>query len=466
MTDYGHDLLFGLFVPPEVTRHTAVTSLAVRADMLGLDLFAVQDHPYQPTFLDTWTLLSTLASRTSRIRLLPDVASLPLRPPVQLARSVASLDVLSGGRVELGLGAGAFWDGIEAEGGPRRSPGQALHALAEAVEVIRGMWSPVESVRFSGDYYHVNGAAPGPLPAHDIGIWIGGYGPRMLRLIGSLADGWLPSTGYLPLDEVGERSRIIDEAAEESGRDPGAVRRVLNLSEDLSVELLTELALVHGFSGFVQAVSPTSLVAARRFAEEVAPAVREAVARERGAAPVAPAPPDTRPTAPPSDAPITVTGRGNQELLLGIHNNLREEMGNLLDAVAQVSSGPTDIAAVRSQIQRLAMRQNFMSVGAFCSSYCRAVATHHTVEDLWVFPDLRTSEPGLEAVLERLEAEHVSISGLLDELDQALVAMIGEPRRISDVQVAAERLSDSLLSHLAYEEEQLLGPIGRLAVQI
>ena len=76
-----------------------------------------QDHPYQPRFLDTWTLLSVLAAQTSTVRLAPNVANLPLRPPAVLARSVASLDILSGGRVELGLGAGAFWDAIEANGG-------------------------------------------------------------------------------------------------------------------------------------------------------------------------------------------------------------------------------------------------------------------------------------------------------------------------------------------------------------
>ena len=84
------------------------------SEQAGLDLVTFQDHPYQPAFLDTWTLLSYVAARTSRVRLAPNVTNLPLRPPAVLARCVASLDLLSGGRVELGLGAGAFWDAIEA----------------------------------------------------------------------------------------------------------------------------------------------------------------------------------------------------------------------------------------------------------------------------------------------------------------------------------------------------------------
>ena len=74
------------------------------------------------------------------IRLTPNVLNLPLRPPAVLARSAASLDLLSGGRLELGLGAGAFWDAIEAMGGPRRSPGAGSRALAEAIEIIRATW--------------------------------------------------------------------------------------------------------------------------------------------------------------------------------------------------------------------------------------------------------------------------------------------------------------------------------------
>src|SRR5688500_5234024 len=94
----------------------------------GFDYVSVQDHPYNPGFYETWTLLTWIAATTERVKLYPNVANLPLRPPAMLAKAAASLDLLSGGRVELGLGAGAFWDPIAAMGGPRRAPGEALAA--------------------------------------------------------------------------------------------------------------------------------------------------------------------------------------------------------------------------------------------------------------------------------------------------------------------------------------------------
>src|ERR671914_2471722 len=139
MTDY-HALLFGSFLTPAAADLEHVVGLAQRCERLGLDLVTVQDHPYQPRFLDTWTLLSYIAARTHAVRLAANVTNLPLRPPAVLARSVASLDLLSGGRVDLGLGAGAFWDAIEAMGGRRLSPGQSVDALSEAIDVIRAVW--------------------------------------------------------------------------------------------------------------------------------------------------------------------------------------------------------------------------------------------------------------------------------------------------------------------------------------
>ena len=109
--------------------------------MAGLDLVTIQDHPYQAKHLDAWTLLSVIAARTTSVRVAPNVANLPLRPPVVLARSVATLDRLSGGRVELGLGTGAFWDAIVAAGGTRLTPGESIEALTEAMAVIRAVWA-------------------------------------------------------------------------------------------------------------------------------------------------------------------------------------------------------------------------------------------------------------------------------------------------------------------------------------
>src|SRR5688572_7682846 len=217
MPDLHHTIKFGYFLIPNAD--APLLLIAQEAERLGLDYVAVQDHPYQRRFVDTWTLLSMIAAGTERIGLFPDVANLPLRPPAVLAKAAASLDLLSGGRVELGLGAGGFWDAITAYGGPRRSPGEALAALGEAIEVIRLVWSGERNLRFAGTHYRLAGAHSGPVPAHPIGIWLGVYGPRALLLAGRLADGWVPSLRgeIAPLGEA--RVRLHDGAAE-AGRDP------------------------------------------------------------------------------------------------------------------------------------------------------------------------------------------------------------------------------------------------------
>ncbi|MEU7818398.1 LLM class flavin-dependent oxidoreductase [Pseudonocardia sp. NPDC049154] len=164
MPDHRHDLLFGAFVTPVADPPDRAVDLAVAAERAGLDLVAFQDHPYLPEFLDAWTLMSVVAARTERIRLTGDVLNLPLRPPAVLARSAASLDRLSGGRVELGLGTGAFWDGIEAMGGRRLKPGESVQALEEAIAILRGIWAADErgGVRVDGEFHHVAGAKRGP----------------------------------------------------------------------------------------------------------------------------------------------------------------------------------------------------------------------------------------------------------------------------------------------------------------
>ncbi|MGY1672417.1 LLM class flavin-dependent oxidoreductase [Geodermatophilus sp. SYSU D00710] len=295
MPDHGHALRFGAFVTPASADPQGVVGLAQAAERAGLDLLTFQDHPYQPRFLDTWTLLSYVAARTERIALAPNVLNLPLRPPAVVARAAASLDLLTGGRVELGLGSGAFWDAIAAMGGPRLSPGDAVTALEEAIDVIRGIWDVDDRapLRVPGTQHAVDGAKRGPRPAHRIPIWVGALRPRMLRLVGRRADGWLPSLSFLGADAVPAATAVIDRAAVDAGRSPADVVRLLNVSgtsaasgADLTgppsawAGRLAELALEAGFSTFVLASDDPGALA--RFGGEVAPAVREAVARERG----------------------------------------------------------------------------------------------------------------------------------------------------------------------------------------
>jgi alkanesulfonate monooxygenase SsuD/methylene tetrahydromethanopterin reductase-like flavin-dependent oxidoreductase (luciferase family) len=220
---------FGISLVPATERLDRTRELVHAADESGLDLVGIQDHPYQARFLDTWSLIPTLLAETKRISLFTDVANLPLRPPAVMAKAAASLDVLSGGRFELGLGAGGFPEVIAGFGGPRRSPGESVEALEEAIDVIRLLWSEERRVSFDGSYYRLEGAYPGPRPAHPIGIWVGAFKPRMLRLVGRKADGWLPSLGVLTRDELRAGNEQIDAAAEKAGRDPGSIRRIINV---------------------------------------------------------------------------------------------------------------------------------------------------------------------------------------------------------------------------------------------
>jgi alkanesulfonate monooxygenase SsuD/methylene tetrahydromethanopterin reductase-like flavin-dependent oxidoreductase (luciferase family) len=220
---------FGISIIPYTDSLDRNRELVRVADEGGLQLVGIQDHPYQHHFLDTFALVATLLAETRRISFFTDVGNLPLRPPAVMAKAAASLDVLSGGRFELGLGAGGFQDGIAGMGGLRRSPGESVEALEEAIEVIRLMWSAERSVSFEGRHYRLENARPGPLPVHPMGIWLGAFKPRMLRLVGRKADGWVPSLGVLSRDEMQAGHRQIDAAAEGAGRDPGQIRRVLNL---------------------------------------------------------------------------------------------------------------------------------------------------------------------------------------------------------------------------------------------
>jgi alkanesulfonate monooxygenase SsuD/methylene tetrahydromethanopterin reductase-like flavin-dependent oxidoreductase (luciferase family) len=215
-----------------------------------------------------------------------------------IAKAAASLDVLSGGRFELGIGAGYSWDAIVAMGGPRRSAGESVEALEEAIAVVRLFWSGQRGARFEGRYYTLEGVHAGPSPAHPIGVWIGAYRPRMLALTGRLGDGWIPSLRFAPPDRIPAMRPRVDAGAEEAGRDPREIRRLYNISgrigDDRSsegllrgpvsqwVEELTGFVLELGFDTFLFWPREDHASQVDRFAREVVPAVREAVARERG----------------------------------------------------------------------------------------------------------------------------------------------------------------------------------------
>ncbi|HEX3790394.1 MAG TPA: LLM class flavin-dependent oxidoreductase [Pseudonocardiaceae bacterium] len=298
MTDYGHELEFGALLEPPADRPQDVVALAELMEQIGLDVVSLSDHPYWPQRLDTMALLATIAARTTRVRVVANLANLPLRPPTTLARTAATIDILSGGRFELGIGTGAqqMWDLIVADGGPRHGAGESIEALEEAISIIRTLWTSPTPVTFTGRHYQLTDTPAGLAPAHDLGLWFGAYQPRLLRLTGRIADAWVPSSPFLPPEQLSTANQVIDDAATKAGRSPSDVRRVYNIGGEFTLsgkgflqgppavwaEQLAEVAIEHGMSVFLlyRAESADDL---RRLGEEVAPAVRELVAKERAA---------------------------------------------------------------------------------------------------------------------------------------------------------------------------------------
>jgi alkanesulfonate monooxygenase SsuD/methylene tetrahydromethanopterin reductase-like flavin-dependent oxidoreductase (luciferase family) len=283
---------FGLFVTPSAADYPSVVEQVMTAERGGLDLIGIQDHPYQRRFLDTFALIADLLARTERIRIFPDVANLPLRGPVMIAKAAASLDVMSGGRFELGIGAGTFWDSVAGMGGPRRRAAESFDALEEAMYVIRAALDGERVVRNDGQHYPVPGYPSGPLPAHRVEMWVGAYRRRGLDLIARLGDGWVPSLAYLPPEAFAAAAARLDAAAERAGRDPRGIRRLYNLSGVITdgaigdaplvgpVELWVErLLLWHlelGVDAFLFGPPDMTAREVERFATEIAPAVRAA----------------------------------------------------------------------------------------------------------------------------------------------------------------------------------------------
>lgn len=285
-----HDLTFGVAVTP--TADPLQLQLATRADELGLDLLAVQDHPYQSDHLEMWTYLTHLAAHTRRISLMPDVADLALRPPALLAKAATSLDVLSGGRVELAVGAGGIPDAIAAFGGTRHTPGELVDAAAEALRILRVGLDAGGPSRLDGRHHRTGGYRPGPRPPHRIGLWVGAQRPRLLRTIGELADGWVsPLNVYVAPDAVPAAQAAIDRGAEAAGRDPAAIRRIYNVigtidgaagvgldgTADHWARTLARWTEELGFDTYVFWPVADELDQLDRFARDVVPAVRDLV---------------------------------------------------------------------------------------------------------------------------------------------------------------------------------------------
>ena len=296
MTDYGHPITFGLSLYPSVDGLSETRQLARAADAAGLDYLAIQDHAYNPEFLDTWTLISFLAAETERISLVPDVADLQLRPPTILAKSAASLSLLTGGRIVLGVGGGATAGGIAAMGGVGRAGRDMLIFTEEALQIMRRALGG-GAVEFRGEQNIVEGYEAGPVPPSPIALWLGSAKPKMLAVTGRSSDGWVsPLNVYMGPRAVPAAQALIDEAARSAGREPSAVRRIYNVvgtigdvrsgsgligDVDTWVDELADYAIDLGFDTFIFWPRNEPLSQLTLFADEVVPRVRERVSERR-----------------------------------------------------------------------------------------------------------------------------------------------------------------------------------------
>jgi alkanesulfonate monooxygenase SsuD/methylene tetrahydromethanopterin reductase-like flavin-dependent oxidoreductase (luciferase family) len=282
-------MIIGVNVPASAAPGDDPVALAQAAERLGYDFVSTADHPCgrDPSY-EAVTMLTWIAARTSRIKVASRVLAVPFRRPAMVAKLAASLDLLSGGRLILGLGAGYSDDEIAALGGPVLSPAEKVDGLAEAIEVIRGAWTQPGYTR-RGRQHSVRELELEPRPARPIPVWLGTFGPRALAVTGRLADGWIPSLGYRPVEEFAAMRHRIDAAAEAAGRRPEDIRSLLNLgiridpdgeprpdlvtgSAQQVVRQLQDLARRYGFTGFNFLVKrPDDL---EQIAEEVLPELR------------------------------------------------------------------------------------------------------------------------------------------------------------------------------------------------
>jgi alkanesulfonate monooxygenase SsuD/methylene tetrahydromethanopterin reductase-like flavin-dependent oxidoreductase (luciferase family) len=287
------ELIFGVGVPTSAAPGDDPVGMAQEAERLGYDFVSAADHPAgsSPSY-ETTVMLTWIAARTTRIKVASRVLGVPFRRPAMVAKLAASLDLLSGGRFILGLGAGYSDEEIAALGAPPLSPAGKIDGLAEAIQVIRGAWT-CSGYTQDGRHHGVRDLEMEPKPARPIPVWLGTFGPRALAVTGRLADGWIPSLGYMPAEEIPAMRHRIDAAAEAAGRRPDDIRSILNVTiridpdaqprpdtvagSPLQVAGQLRDLLGLGFTGFNFLLSgPDRIASMQRIAHDVLPMLRSA----------------------------------------------------------------------------------------------------------------------------------------------------------------------------------------------
>ncbi|MFC5063545.1 LLM class flavin-dependent oxidoreductase [Actinomycetospora atypica] len=195
-------------------------------------LLPISGDPLGPTF-EGWTLLAALAAATERLRLGVLVTSNRFRPPAVLAKIAATVDVVSGGRLDMGLGAGSRPDvpmarrEYEAHGLPYWDSPEAVARLSETCALLRRLWTADEPFDVHGEYVQLTGAYGSPKPVQRPGppLMIGGRAGRTLRVVAEHADLWNYPGG--DVEDASGRSALLDRYCTEIGRDPAAITRSL-----------------------------------------------------------------------------------------------------------------------------------------------------------------------------------------------------------------------------------------------
>ena len=199
-------------------------------ESLGFDSLWDCDHYIQPSrptgpYFEAWTLLAALAARTERIRIGVLVSCNTFRHPALLAKQAVTVDHISDGRLELGLGAGWYVPEHEMLGIDFPPPPGLVGRFREAVEIVDRLLRN-DTTTYRGRYYRLSEATsrPGPLQKPRPPLMLGGHGPKVLRIVAEYADAW---NSFGTVDELRARNQILDEHCATIGRDPGEIRRSL-----------------------------------------------------------------------------------------------------------------------------------------------------------------------------------------------------------------------------------------------
>lgn len=301
--DGNAKLSFGIKTTPMRTTYHDILTVWREADAIPaiehawlwdhmLPLFAEANVPT----LEGWTLLAALAAQTQRLRLGLLVTSNRIRPPAVLAKIAATTDVISGGRLDFGIGVGATAGNgpgqefavreYNAYGIPLVPPAEGRESLAEACVILRRMWTEDHAFDFDGQHYSLKGAICEPKPVQRPGppLLIGAWGNKSLRVVAEHADIWnIPGPPWQNVEFLSDRSRVLDELCAKIGRDPREILRSTQYFasyEDPASTRDTTLELIEaGFTHLVISAHtyPGARGAARWVAEEIIEPVKEQV---------------------------------------------------------------------------------------------------------------------------------------------------------------------------------------------